>query len=76
MPKKETAKNIKPIDFLKSKENFAKLKSRMAKGLHNELSKLKKNFDNNIAQNIINKIIPNDENKTEKKANKSVKKKK
>ena len=74
--KKETAKNIKPIDFLKSKENFAKLKSRMAKSLHNELSKLKKNFDNNIAQNIINKIIPNDENKTEKRANKSVKQKK
>ena len=48
----------------------------MAKGLHNELSKLKKNFDNNIAQNIINKIIPNDENKTEKRANKSVKQKK
>ena len=74
--KKETAKNIKPIDFLKSKENYAKLKASVAKNLHNAVSNLKGNFGNDVAQNIMNKIVPSAETALEKRANKSVKQKK
>jgi len=71
--KKETAKNIKPIDFLKNKENFSKLKANIALSLHNEIGK---NFGNKIAQNIMDKIVPSAETNLEKRANKSVKQKK
>ena len=74
--KKETAKNIKPIDFLKSKENYAKLKASVAQNLHNAVSNLKGNFGNDVAQNIMNKIVPSAETALEKRANKSVKQKK
>ena len=74
--KKETAKNIKPINFIKNKENYAKLKANMAQSLHEEVSKLKGEFENPVAQNIINKIVPSAETTLEKRANKSVKQKK
>ena len=74
--KKETAKTMKPIDFLKSKENFSKLKSNIANGLRNELLNLKGNFENPVDQNIVNTIVPNTESKLEKRVNKSVKQKK
>ena len=71
--KKETAKNIKPIDFLKNKENYSKLKANLAQSLHNEIGK---KFGNKIAQNIMNNIVPSAETNLEKRANKSVKQKK
>jgi len=74
--KKETAKNMKPIDFLKSKENYVKLKANMAQILHEEMSKLKGNFESPVAETIINKIVPTAETTLEKRTNKSVKQKK
>ena len=35
--KKEEVKNIKPISFLKNKENYQKLKNQVCKGIHEEL---------------------------------------
>ena len=72
--KKETAKNIKPIDFLKNKENYSKLKENIAQSLHNEIDK---NLGNNtIAKNIMDNIVPSAETNSEKRANKSAKQKK
>ena len=72
--KKEEVKNIKPISFLKNKENYQKLKNQVCKGIHEELTKIKGNFSTNIAQNLIKSIAPNPNNAIKGKANKSVKK--
>ena len=72
----EINKNFKPMDFLKSRDNYAKLKYQVAKGFYSELSKKSSNFEkNNIAQNIVNNIIPNPETSLEERTNKSVKQK-
>ena len=71
--KKEQVKNIQPISFLKNKENYQKLKDQVSKGIHEELSKLKSTFDNNVAQKLIQNIAPNPSKVVKGKANKSVK---
>ena len=71
--KKEEVKNIKPINFLKNKENYQKLKDQVSKGIHEELTKIKSNFNTDIAQELFKNIIPNPKNVIKGKANKSVK---
>ena len=51
--KAKDIKNIKPIDFLKSKENYQKLKEQVSQGIYDELTKLQGNFNSSIAQALI-----------------------
>ena len=72
--KKEDIKNIKPIDFLKNKENYKKLKEQLSQGIHDELSKLKNDFDSSIAQDLIKNIVPDKNTSIVGKINKRVNK--
>ena len=54
----EQVNNINTMSFLKSKENYKKLKEKIKKGIREELIGLKSDFESNIAQNLIEKIIP------------------
>ena len=65
-------KNLKPLTFLKNKDNYKKLKDAVSQGIHDEISKLKGNFGNNVAQSLINHIIPNPKTSIVGKVNKSV----
>ena len=71
--KKEEVKNIKPMDFLKNKENYLKLKDQLSKGIHDEISKLQGNFSTNVGQSLIKNIVPNPVNKIAGKVSKSIK---
>ena len=71
--KAEEVKNIQPLSFLKNKDNYKKLKEAVSQGIHDELSKLKGNFGTNVAQSLINNIVPNPKKAIVGKANKSVK---
>ena len=72
----EITKNFKPMDFIRSKENYKKLKYHLTKGFYNEISKIDTNFENDkVAQDIMNDIMPNPEASLEKRTNKSVKQK-
>ena len=71
--KKEEVKNIKPMDFLKNKENYLKLKDQLSKGIHDEISKLQGNFSTNVGQSLIKNIVPNPVNKIAGKVSKSLK---
>ena len=53
--KAKDIKNIKPIDFLKNKENYQKLKEQVSQGIYDELTKLQGNFNSSIAQALIKK---------------------
>ena len=70
--KAEEIKNIKPMDFLKNKDNYQKLKEKVAQGIHDELTKLKSNFDNNIAQSLFENIVPNPNNTMAGRVNKTI----
>ena len=72
--KAEEIKNIKPIDFLKNKENYKKLKEQLSQGIHDELSKLKNDFDSSIAQDLIKNIVPDKNTSIVGKINKRVNK--
>ena len=71
--KNEQVKNIQPLSFIKNKDNYKKLKEAVSQGIHDELSKLKGNFDSNVAQNLINNIVPNPKTSIVGRQNKSVK---
>ena len=55
--KAESIKNIQPIDFLKDKNNYQKLKEKVSQGICDELTKLKGVFGTNIGMSLINKIV-------------------
>ena len=42
---------------MKNKENYKKLKEQLSQGIHDELSKLKNDFDSSIAQDLIKNIV-------------------
>ena len=71
--KKEEVKKIKPMDFLKNKENYQKLKDQLSKGIHDEISKLQGNFSTNIGQSLIKNIVPNPMDKIAGKVSKTIK---
>ena len=71
--KVEQIKKIKPIDFLKNKENYQKLKDQISEGIHNEISKLKQQFSTNIGQSLIKRIVPDKKTSIVGRINKSVK---
>ena len=71
--KNEQVKNIQPLSFIKNKDNYQKLKEAVSQGIHDELSKLKGNFDSHVAQNLINNIVPNPKTSIVGRVNKSVK---
>ena len=71
--KVEQIKNIQPLSFLKNKDNYQKLKDKVSQGIHEELTKLKGNFNTNVAQSLIKKIVPNPNNSIVGRVNKSVK---
>ena len=71
--KKDDIKNLKPISFLKNKENYKKLKEKVGQGIHEELTKLTGQFSSNVGQKIINQVVPNSKTAVKGKANKSVK---
>ena len=50
--------NINTMSFLKSKENYKKLKEKIKEGIREELIGLNSDFKSNFAQNLIKKIIP------------------
>ena len=72
--KVEEIKKLKPMDFLKNKENYQKLKEQVSQGIHDELTKLKGNFESNIAQTLIKNIVPDKKTSIIGKVSKSVKK--
>ena len=49
--------NKKPIDFLKNKENYQKLKEQINQGIYDEISKIKGQFTT-IGQSLIENAIP------------------
>ena len=57
--KKEEIKNLKPMSFLKNKENYRLLKEKVGQGIHEELSKLQGQFSSNVGQALINQVVPN-----------------
>ena len=71
--KTQEVKNLNPMAFLKNKDNYKKLKDKLGQGIFDEISKLKGTFDSNVAQNIIQNIVPNPKTSVKGKANKSVK---
>ena len=71
--KAEQIKKIKPIDFLKNKENYHKLKDQISQGIHDEISKLKQQFSSNIGQSLIKRIVPDKKTSIVGRINKSVK---
>ena len=72
--KEKDLKNIKPIDFLKNKENYKKLKEQVSQGIYDELSKLQGNFNSSIAQELIKQVVPDKNTAIVGKVSKSVKK--
>ena len=58
---------------MKNKDNYQKLKDKVSQGIHEELTKLKGNFNTNVAQSLIKKIVPNPNNSIVGRVNKSVK---
>ena len=72
----EISKSFKPLDFIRNKENYTKLKYHLTKGFYNEIFKTDINFENDkVARDIMNNIMPNPEDSMEKRTNKSVKQK-
>ena len=70
--KNEIGKNLKPMDFLKNRDNYAKLKYHLVKGFYDDISKTSNAFENKFAQNIMNTMIPSPEESLNKRNNKSV----
>jgi len=68
----EEIKNVKPLDFIKNKDNYNKLKDKVSQSIHDELTKLKSNFGNNIAQSLFKNIVPNPNNTVSGRASKTV----
>ena len=52
----EQIKNVKPLDFIKNKDNYNKLKDKVSQSIHDELTKLKSNFGINITLSLFKKI--------------------
>ncbi len=59
---------------MKNKENYKKLKDQVSQGIHDELSKLKGNFNSSIAQELIKKVVPDKNASIVGKASKSARK--
>ena len=71
--KNDDIKKMKPMSFIRNKDNYQKLKERVGQNIHDELTKLQGNFSTNVGQSLIKNIVPNPKNTIMGKMSKSVK---